>query len=44
MIRAPALVIDIGGGSTEFIIGERFEPRTDGKPAHGLCQLYQTLF
>ena len=34
------LVADIGGGSTEFIIGQRFER----KPANGLRQLYPALF
>lgn len=33
------LVIDIGGGSTELVIGENFEPILVEKPPDGLCQL-----
>ncbi len=37
------LVIDIGGGSTEFIIGERFEPRVC-ESLHMGCVSYTDLF
>ncbi len=42
--RGRKLVIDIGGGSTELVIGEDFEPRTGGKPPHGLRELLAGLF
>lgn len=38
------LVIDIGGGSTEFIIGQQFESQLRGSLQMGVCQLYPTLF
>jgi exopolyphosphatase/guanosine-5'-triphosphate,3'-diphosphate pyrophosphatase len=37
------LVVDIGGGSTEFIIGERFEPRIC-ESLHMGCVSYTDLF
>ena len=37
------LVIDIGGGSTEMIIGDDF-PYSSGKSSHGLCELCQKFF
>ena len=33
------LVVDIGGGSTEFIIGSGYQPQQAGEPVHGLRQL-----
>ena len=36
-------VVDIGGGSTEFIIGKGFQPLVCHAP-NGLCILYQTFF
>ena len=33
------LVVDIGGGSTELIIGQGLEAEADGEPLHGLRQL-----
>jgi exopolyphosphatase/guanosine-5'-triphosphate,3'-diphosphate pyrophosphatase len=42
-VTGQRLVIDIGGGSTELIIGEKFEPRTFGEPAHGLRQFEPCL-
>ncbi len=42
--RGRKLVIDIGGGSTELVIGEDFEPRLGGKPPHGLRELLAGLF
>ena len=33
------LVIDIGGGSTELILGKRFKPESHGQPVHGLREL-----
>ena len=33
------LVVDIGGGSTELIVGERFEPRLLESLHMGLCDV-----
>ncbi len=38
------LVMDIGGGSTEFAIGEGFQPSETGQSQYGLCQLCATAF
>ena len=38
------LVIDIGGGSTEFILGSRFEPVFMGKPAYGCVSISERFF
>jgi exopolyphosphatase/guanosine-5'-triphosphate,3'-diphosphate pyrophosphatase len=38
------LVVDIGGGSTEFIIGKSFEPIAAGIALHGLRRLQPALF
>ncbi|MFO7788404.1 MAG: exopolyphosphatase [Halospina sp.] len=40
----PRLVIDIGGGSTEFIIGERFEPREMESLHMGCVSFRNTYF
>ena len=37
------LVVDIGGGSTEFIIGHKLRPDHDGEPLHGLRELHAAL-
>src|SRR2546427_12791349 len=41
---APRLVIDIGGGSTEFIIGRGFEPERLGSPKIGRGRYTAPLF
>ncbi|MFW1678065.1 exopolyphosphatase [Pontibacter sp. JAM-7] len=41
--HGPRLVVDIGGGSTEFIIGERFEPKLT-ESLHIGCVSYSQYF
>ncbi len=38
------LVVDIGGGSTEFIIGRGLKPLQAGQPLHGVRQLQPQVF
>jgi exopolyphosphatase/guanosine-5'-triphosphate,3'-diphosphate pyrophosphatase len=38
------LVVDIGGGSTEFIIGQNIKPIRTGVALHGLRQLQPAFF